>query len=167
MNLDYVSSVVSEKFQRILRPGPLRSPSRINCAPQLKHEVLGELPEITSRRGLTMYPRPQFKCSLLGWCYQCSPKILLQKKNSKEFYHSWDHLTLSFQLQPFRFGHQSFSAPKTVRILIIIWAFTCVCACVCLCLCVCACVCVWMCEWIMLSLNRLEALGAWSNIFLH
>ena len=167
MNLDYVSSVVSEKFQRILRPGPLRSPSRINCAPQLKHEVLGELPEITSRRGLTMYPRPQFKCSLLGWCYQCSPKILLQKKNSKEFYHSWDHLNLSFQLQPFRFGHQSFSAPKTVRILIIIWAFTCVCACVCLCLCVCACVCVWMCEWIMLSLNRLEALGAWSNIFLH
>ena len=133
MNSDYVSGIISEKFQRILRPGALRSPSRVNCASQLKHEILGELPKITSRRGLTTYPRPQSKCSLLGWCYQCSPKILLQKKNSKEFYHSWDHLNLSLQLQIFQFGHQSFSAPKIVHILIIIWAFTCVCVCVCVC----------------------------------
>lgn len=66
MNLDYVSGIFSEKFQRILRPGPLRSPSGVNCASQLKHKILGELPEITSCRGLTTEPQASVQMQPAG-----------------------------------------------------------------------------------------------------
>ena len=80
MNLDYVSGIFSEKFQRILRPGPLRSLSRINCASQLKHEILGELPEITSCRGPTTQPQASVQMQPAGVMLPMFPQDFITKE---------------------------------------------------------------------------------------